>query len=164
MLCCFFWQINGLVNPLAVKINDKERILEDVFNLRITDASDWNDIIDDIEFVMNHPNEHAYNPDGSFYRGKYNIEGWYYDDNYNLSVSYNSYYAIVNSNRDFTQIGSDRPMLNKYLEVHVPTSQMLVLIKKWRDFLLSGKEEETGEIEIDFLKYLYYDRNNNEED
>jgi hypothetical protein len=109
---------------------------------------------------MNHPNEHAYNPDGSFYRGKYNIEGWYYDDNYNLSVNYNSDCAVTDSNRDFTRIGSDRHKINKYLVVHVPTSQMLVLIKKWRDFLLSGKEEETGEIDIDFLEHVYYDREN----
>ena len=143
------------------EFNDTERILEGVFNFRITDASDWDRIIDDIEFVICAPNEHAYNIDGSLYGGKYNIEHWW-TDGYCLKVSYDAdnviTYTCVDSNKEFTKIGKDITK-DKFLEAQVPTSQMLILIKKWRDFLLSGKAEQMGEIEIEFLKYVYYGNN-----
>ncbi len=145
------------------EFNDSEHILEGIFNFRITDASDWSRIIDDVEFVMNSPNEHAYNPDGSFYTGKYNIEHWHYDDDYHLSVSYDAdnviTYTCVDSNKDFTRLTQDRKD-NKELQVKIPTIQILVLIRKWRDFLLSEKTEEEGEVEIDFWEVVYYDRKN----
>jgi hypothetical protein len=143
-------------------IYDSERILESVFNHRIEDAQSWSEIIEDIEFIMSMPNEYVYNADGSIYEGKYMIEqrgigGYAMIADYSTSnvVTPNCAY----SNKDYTEILQDRKD-NKNLQVRLPTSQMLILIKKWRDFLLSEKTEEEGEVEIDFLEVVYYDRKN----
>lgn len=144
------------------EIYDSERILESVFNHRTEDAQSWSEVIEDIEFIISKPNEFVYNDDGSIYEGKWGIEQ-YGMAGYAMQVPYsNSDVVTPNcaySNKDYTEILQDRKD-NKNLQVRLPTSQMLILIKKWRDFLLSEKTEEEGEVEIDFLEVVYYDRKN----
>ncbi len=159
MIIKYFFYTSG---NRYVDIYDSERILEGIFNHRITDAQDWSDIAEDVEFIMSNPNEYIYNADGSIYEGKWRIEPFGSKDYcMNIDLSADNVLNPPNAvlNRDYTHIWHNR-YENKGIEIKISTIQMLVLIKKWRDFLLSEKIEEKGEVEIDFLEVVYYDRIN----
>lgn len=133
------------------EIKDSYSVLNGVFNWRIEDAQSWTEIIEDIEQVLSTPDdENIYNSDGTLYQGKYNIEQSSDPDSYCLRVCYNTDNVISPTTIYSYKEKTCLCVSDKGLQLHIPTKQILVLIKAWRSFLMSDNEAEEGWVNIDF--------------
>jgi hypothetical protein len=130
------------------KIAAPYAILATLFNWRKEEATSWTAIIADIELVLKTPvAQNIYTAENKLHEGQYNIEQ---DEvSKGVRVGWGSSNAIqpveILSTKDVTTIQD----WNAKTVFHFKTSQILRLVQRWQQFLLSDEMTKKGSISFD---------------